>query len=139
MFAESPVDWSGKEADEVKRLMKKTTAQPHQVAALFKLIIGIVKDQALIPDEVFQPETWPFQANWDQWGRGYQGGNRGNASGANPKAAPDVIVLPVATRDDAVASLIADRRARRSTAVGRAGQPLALRTLLEDLSTSSRR
>jgi hypothetical protein len=105
VFAESPVDWSGKDADEVKRLMKKTTAQPHQVAALFKVIIGLAKNEALIPDEVFQPATWPFQANWDQWGRGYHGGDRGNATGANPKAAPDVLVQPVASRDNAVASL----------------------------------
>ena len=105
VFAESPVDWSGKDADDVKKLMKKTTDQPHQVSALFKVIIGLVKNEELIPDEVFQPETWPFQANWDQWGRGYQGGDRGNATGANPKAAPDVLVVPVASRDDAVASL----------------------------------
>ena len=33
----------------MKRLMKKTTAQPHQVSALFKVIIGLVKNEALIP------------------------------------------------------------------------------------------
>jgi Ferritin-like len=105
VFAESPVDWSGPEAEEVKNAMKHTTGSPHQVSALFREILKVIKDSKLIPDDVFQADSWPYQANWDQWGRGYHSGNRGNATGANPPAVPNVLVAPVASRDDAVSSL----------------------------------
>jgi hypothetical protein len=105
VYAESPVNWSGPEADEIKGLVHEVAADPHQVAALFEEMIRLTKDPAFIPDEVFQPETWPYQANWDEWGRGYQKGNRGDATGANPQGSPDVLVIPVSSRDNAVASL----------------------------------
>jgi Ferritin-like len=105
VYAESPVGWSGPEADLVNRLMKRITSHPHQISAFFKEILRVISDPAIIPDEVFQVDTLPYQANWDTWGRGYQGGQRGNATGANPKASPNVLVMPVASRDDAVASL----------------------------------
>ena len=88
VYAESPVDWSGEEADEVKKLVHEVASEPHQVSALFEEMIRLMKDPDFIPDEVFQPETWPYQANWDEWGRGYQGGRRGNSTGANPRAPP---------------------------------------------------
>ena len=45
-------------------------------------------------------------------------GNRGDATGANPRARPNVLVMPVASRDDAVASLeqIAEQGEATSTA-----------------------
>ena len=88
VYAESPVDWSGPEADEVKKLVHEVASEPHQVSALFEEMIRLMKDPDFIPDEVFQPETWPYQANWDEWGRGYQGGRRGDSTGANPRARP---------------------------------------------------
>jgi hypothetical protein len=118
VYAESPVDWSGPEADEVKKLVHEIASEPHQVSALFEEMIRLMKDPDFIPDEVFQTETWPYQANWDEWGRGYQGGRRGDSTGANPRGAPDVLVIPVASRDNAVASLsqIAEQGEDTSTA-----------------------
>ncbi len=105
VYAESPVDWSGPDADEVKALIKTTSADPHHVAALFGKILGIIEDPVRIPDQIFQADTWPYQASWDQWGRGYQGGARGNTTGANPPATPNLLIKSVASRDDAVAAL----------------------------------
>jgi hypothetical protein len=118
VYAESPVDWSGPDADEIKALVHEVADHPHQVASLFQEMIRLTKDPDLIPDEVFQPDTWPYQANWDEWGRGYQKGKRGDATGANPQGSPDVLVLPVASRDNAVVSLsqIAEQGEATSTA-----------------------
>jgi hypothetical protein len=118
VYAESPVNWTGEDADAVKRIVKEITAEPHLISALFEKMIRLVKDPNVIPDELFQPDTWPFQAHWDEWGRGYMGGNRGDATGANPSGAPNVLVLPVASRDDAVNSLaqIAEQGEDTSTA-----------------------
>jgi hypothetical protein len=118
VYAEAPVEWTGEDADEIKRIVKAITSDPHQVSALFEQMIRLMKNPNFIPDDLFQPKTWPFQANWDEWGRGYQGGNRGDSTGANPPGAPDVLVMPVASRDDAVASLgqIAEQGEDTSTA-----------------------
>jgi hypothetical protein len=56
---------------------------------------------------VFQADTYPYQAKFDEWGRGYTGGDRGNATRANPAGSPDVLVMALATRDDAVTALSA--------------------------------
>ncbi len=119
VYAESPVNWTGEDADEVKRIVKEIASEPHQVSALFEKMILLMKDPDFIPDDVFRSrKTWPFPANWDEWGRGYQGGNRGDTTGANPPGAPNVLVMPVASRDDAVASLaqIAEQGEDTSTA-----------------------
>jgi hypothetical protein len=107
VYAESPPDWTGPVAEEVKKRVEKATTSPHRVGELFQQLIALVQDPNYLPDEVFQADTYPFQAKWDEWGRGYQGGARGNATGANPKDAPDVLITPCASRDDAVNSLTA--------------------------------
>lgn len=105
IFAESPRDWSGPLANAVKKLLPTTTTPPHRVGELFDELIGRVKDPTFLSDDVFQPDTWPYQAKWDEWGRGYKGGARGNTEGVAPAGTPDVLVAAVASRDDAVASL----------------------------------
>jgi len=105
VYAESPQDWKGPLADEIRARVEKATPTPHRVSELFELMIDLVKDPHYLPDAVFQADTYPFQASWAEWGRGYQGGNRGNSTHVNPKATPDVLVLPLASRDDAVNAL----------------------------------
>ncbi|MBL8150838.1 MAG: hypothetical protein JNN15_13010 [Blastocatellia bacterium] len=105
VYAESPENWSGPIAEEVKKRVEKSTSNPHKVSELFSLLIGLLQDSDFLPDEVFDANTYPFQAKWDEWGRGYQGGQRGNTTKANPENSPDVLVVPVASRDDAVSAL----------------------------------
>lgn len=105
VFVEAPVDWTGDDAEEIKRLLPTKPSNPHQVAVLFKLLIELVKDPQFLPDHAFQSDTWPMQAKFDEWGRGYAGGRRGNTEGANPGGAPNVLVMPAAGRDEAVQAL----------------------------------
>jgi len=105
VYAESPQDWKGPLADEIRKRVETATQTPHRVSELFALMIDLVKDPHYLPDDVFQADTYPFQASWAEWGRGYQGGNRGNSTHVNPKATPNVLVLPLASRDDAVNAL----------------------------------
>lgn len=106
VYAESPVDWNGGAlGDEIRRRVHAQVETPHQVSELFNTLIPLVADPDYLPDEVFQANTYPSQANWAEWGRGYQGGNRGNSSGTNPPQAPDVLVVPQACRDDMVSAL----------------------------------
>lgn len=105
VYAESTVHWHGPLAEEITERVKQATPTPHRVSELFERLIPLVRDPAYLQDSVFQAETYPFQANWAEWGRGYQGGQRGNATGANPPTTPDVLVVALASRDDAVNAL----------------------------------
>ena len=102
VYAESPADWSGQLADEIKARVKKTVPNPNRVGDLFKELISRID---ALPDSVFQTETTEFQADFSEWGRGYEAGKRGNASGANPPGTPNVIVKPVWSRSEAVTAL----------------------------------
>src|SRR4029079_12486406 len=99
------IDSDDSVAKEVKTMVHKETADPHRVGALFDVILQLINDTKQIPDELFQSCTYPYQAKFDEWGRGYTGGQRGN-SGAGPKGSPDVLVVPLTCRDDAYNALL---------------------------------
>ncbi|MBE5320836.1 ferritin-like protein [Pedobacter sp. MR2016-19] len=108
VYAESPEEWINSDdpiAVEVKEKVYKDTKDPHRVGALFTVILSLLNDSEQIPDELFQANTYPFQAKFDEWGRGYTGGQRGS-SHSGPKGAPDVLVAPLTCRDDAYAALL---------------------------------
>jgi Ferritin-like len=108
VYAEAPAGWlDGKDplAAEIKKRVHATVSDPHTVGALFKIILSLVKDPQYMPDDVFQPGTYPFQAKFDEWGRGYSGGQRGNAHTAGFDKSPDVLVVPLTCRDDAYNAL----------------------------------
>lgn len=105
VYAESPVGWDGGAlGDEIRARVHAQTDDPHQVAELFNTLIPLVQDPDYLPDEVFQANTYPAQANWAEWGRGYQGGHRGNSTG-QPRQTPDVLVVQQTCRDDMVSAL----------------------------------
>ncbi len=105
IYCESPKDWSGPEADEIKRRVHAQDENPHRVGELFTLLIGLLENPNYLPDEAFQAETYPYQASWDEWGRGYKGGARGNAQRGSPEGTPNLLVVPLASRTDAVNAL----------------------------------
>lgn len=88
-------------AQEIVRTVKADVTNPNTVGALFSVLLQLIKDPNVIGDEVFQANTYPYQAKFDEWGRGYQGGARGNVKGGSPAGSPDVLVMPLASRDDA--------------------------------------
>lgn len=105
VYAESPKDWHGELADEIRARVKKTVPNPRRVGDLFDELIERVSDTDALPENVFQQATTEFQADFSEWGRGYEAGKRGNASGANPPGTPDVIVKPLWSRAEAIAAL----------------------------------
>lgn len=105
VYAESPRNWSGALADEITERVKPATKTPHHVSELFALLIPLVRDPNYVSDSAFQADTYSFQADWAEWGRGYQGGQRGNSTRANPPQTPDVLVATLSSRDDAVNAL----------------------------------
>jgi hypothetical protein len=112
VYAESPEakDWAASELPLREEIVRLATqgggeSQLHRVGELFELLIGRVADPRFLNDEEFDASTYTYQASWDEWGRGYRAGQRGNTTGAAPKATPDVIVAPLSSRDDAVAAL----------------------------------
>ncbi|WP_375757714.1 ferritin-like domain-containing protein [Corallococcus exercitus] len=116
VYAEMPPNWTDPPAEEIRRKAEEATGgQPlHSVGTLYSAMIDLLSPPEpgcapFIPDSDFDAETYPFQASWDEWGRGYQGGARGTTYATATKAAiaqtPDVLVRPLASRDDAVAAL----------------------------------
>jgi Ferritin-like len=109
VYAESPDPslFTGPEAKEIRKLAEEdTNGKPiHRVGALYQLLQLIFEDPTLVRDADFRGETFPFQANWDEWGRGYQGGSRGNATGGAMPKTPDLLLLPVTSRSDALAAI----------------------------------
>ena len=95
VYAEAPSDWSGAEADEVRVLAEQGTdrsAPIHHVGVLYKTIEDLLSDHDLIKDEDFRGSDVPFQANWDEWGRGYKAGARGNSTKAAMAGTPGCAV-----------------------------------------------
>lgn len=108
IYAEAPAQWLESDdpiAKEVSEKVHASVSDPHTVGALFKIILQLVKDPQYIPDDVFQADTYTYQAKFDEWGRGYTGGNRGAAHHSKFTHSPDVLVAPLLSRDDAYNAL----------------------------------
>jgi hypothetical protein len=105
VYAESPHGWTGGLADEIQKRVKKQSARPHRIEAIFDLMLKLIADETLIPDSAFHPSTLGVQASWDEWGRGYRDGARGNFNGVNPPGTPNLLVMAVQSRRDAVEAL----------------------------------
>jgi hypothetical protein len=104
--AESPEGWRGPEADEIRaRAAREAGAQVNRVGVLYGAIAQILEDRSRIPDTAFDASTVPRQASWDEWGRGYAKGARGESSNLPGVPAPDLLVLEVSSRDTALNAL----------------------------------
>jgi len=109
VYTESPGPdaFSGPEADEIHALAVKGSGNGtvHRVGALYARLEDLFSDPDLVPDGAFREDTFPFQANWDEWGRGYQSGARGNSTGGMMPHTPDLLILPVTARTDVLSAL----------------------------------
>jgi hypothetical protein len=105
IVAESPEDWPDSvkhERGEIESLARDAAMQPVvPVHELYDKMIDTLSDRKHIPDALFRAETYPLQASWDDWGRGYAKGARG----AVADMAPEVLVKQAASRSEAVAAL----------------------------------
>jgi hypothetical protein len=112
--AESPAAWSGPESVEIKaRAQAGAGEMVNRVGALFEELIRLFDDSTAVADDEFQASTRVFQANWDEWGRGYREGQRGTeAMSILPDLpAPELIIMSAQSRADALDALraIADQ------------------------------
>ncbi len=79
----------------------------HPVGEVYQKIIDIISNPKHIPDSVFRPETYPLQASWDDWGRGY-GAKPAPPSGKDAKFdnnKANIIIERAATRTEALYAL----------------------------------
>lgn len=106
------------EKQEVEDLAKARAGaegrKPHRVDVIYEKIIDLMSCRERIPDTVFRDETYPAQANWDDWGRRYAPPLKMPDAEGEPAAArfgpawaqrAHVLVMPAATRKQAVDAL----------------------------------
>lgn len=108
VYAEAPCDWlEGDDplAVEIRDSVDATVSDPHTVGALFIVLLQLINNPEVISDETFQAGTYNYQAKFDEWGRGYTGGNRGSDGKGIYTRSPDVLVAPLLSRDDAYNAL----------------------------------
>jgi hypothetical protein len=106
VVAESPEDWAGPEADEIRqRAAQANRGEVTPVGKLYGLLIQLFEstDPAYLKERDLEPRSLAYQASWDEWGRGYRDGQRG--SSGPERHSPDLLILPAASRDQAVAGL----------------------------------
>lgn len=76
VITESPDDgsFSGAEAELIRKLAEEDSdGKPvNRVGALYDRLIAIFQHPQMIPDSAFRDETFLYQANWDEWGRGHR-------------------------------------------------------------------
>jgi rubrerythrin len=113
VVAESPEGWEKTPAAKeiVDRAMKADDGrQVVTVGELYRALIAVLQNRGALRDEDFLANTEPYQAAWDEWGRGYGSGERGNVGGESPPTTPDVLVIPVRDRATTLAALHAIAR-----------------------------
>lgn len=79
----------------------------HPVGEVYGIITDIIKNPDLIPDSDFRPDSYPLQASWDDWGRGYAA-RPTLPDGSSPRQDSNkahIIIEQVATRTDAIRAL----------------------------------
>jgi hypothetical protein len=119
IYAEMPAGWDTPEAREIKKRALKSSAGSgqalHRVGELYDRMQKILANPEYVKDADFQASTTTFQASWDEWGRGYMRGARGQSTADHRQSTPDVLVQPVSSRDEAVEAL---------SAIGKQGEAL---------------
>ncbi|MBO9732507.1 MAG: ferritin-like protein [Chitinophaga sp.] len=139
VYAEAPasfIESNDPLAVEIRDRVHAEVANPNTVGALFHVLLQLIQDPKVISDAVFQADTYPFQAKFDEWGRGYKGGQRGNTRHGNPAGAPDVLVMPLASRDDAYDALnaIAEQGEDNTTESGEPSHFIRFKKVYEEMS-----
>lgn len=108
VYTESPgpEEFHGPLADEVKKLAlgESGSRTVHRVAVLYELMQKLLSDRTFVPDADFHSETFPYQANWDEWGRSHNGAPKGSSKKV-AQTSSNVLVLPVVARTDTVGAL----------------------------------
>lgn len=88
--------------ETVRKWIEQDGALP--VGEVYQLVHDILADPAKVPDSDFRAETYPFQATWDDWGRGYhpRPDSPGGDQAKPEKSRANLIIEAVATRTQAL-------------------------------------
>src|ERR1700739_2642366 len=104
--AESPPDWDGSEAEEIKaRAAQEAHDEVNRVGALYEAIKEILSDRSRIAETAFDAASVPRQASFDEWGRGCREGARDGSEAERGIPSPDLLILEVSSRDTAIEAL----------------------------------
>ncbi len=113
IYAEMPAVWTDPDADAIKaRALRADQGDPlHRVGDLYDALLVLIGQPQYLSELDFHPESYPYQASWDEWGRGYVQGGRAQPEGDLHRGTPDLIIQPITSRDGALAGLqaIADQ------------------------------
>jgi hypothetical protein len=109
IVTESPEEWpkdvSAAEKKEITDLALAGQSMPvKRVGVLYSLMIDVIGNEKLLSDALFQPDTLPYQASWDEWGRAYRQGARGATLSPESKT-PDLLIMTAYSRDSALSAL----------------------------------
>jgi len=126
VIAEAPEEWlkteEGKEV--VARAQKADKGRAvRRVGELYEQLIDLFKNEGALTDADFRGDTGPYQASWDEWGRGYGQGERGNVGGTAPAKTPDVLVIRTPDRASVIDALERIARQGEAPTLGRGGAP----------------
>jgi hypothetical protein len=80
--------------------------EPHHVGEIYNSVLAILQDPTLVPDSCFDADTYALQASWDEWGQGYRPRQTDTGDEIETRQ-PDVIVVQMASRTEAIAGLMA--------------------------------
>ena len=88
------------------RLLSRLRAALALPVAAAPLVPGGLEGHRPGLERAFQARTVAFQATWDEWGRGYRQGQRGaEAMSSLDLPAPELVILPVGSRAEALTAL----------------------------------
>jgi hypothetical protein len=109
IVTESPEQWpadvSAAEKQEIIDQALSGQEMPvKRVGVLYSLMIDVIGNEKLLSDALFQPDTLPYQASWDEWGRAYRQGARG-ATLTPDSQTPDLLIMTAYSRDSALTAL----------------------------------
>jgi len=108
VVAEAPEDWlktaKGKLIrDRARKADNQREILP--VGTLYEKLIDLFKDRHALTADDFRTDTEPYQANWDEWGRGYGDGQRGNMGLTSPRGTPHLLVMRTTDRHSVLDAL----------------------------------
>lgn len=111
VYAEMPRELTRRADIAVRRaVLKLVEPDRPTVGEVYDRIIWLIGNPKLIPDSTFDPDSYQYQATWDEWGRGYRPGTH-QPYARDPEVPPPherktrVIVTQMATRTEALAAL----------------------------------
>lgn len=112
IVAEAPEEWDS--TPEAKEIIKRATEAAGKpvvhVGKLYGDLVKLFENRGALTDDDFRDDTLPYQASWAEWGRGYEGGERGNVAGRKAEQAPNVLVMATPDRAGVIGALKAIAR-----------------------------